>query len=617
MAILKSTGTSKNDLIDRRKATTQNHQIDGGAGNDTLYGSILADTILGGLGNDNLFGGAGDDNLQGGAGADLLDGGEGADVLDGGDGNDTLNGGAGNDRLVISTGTDVLSGGAGSDTYALTSLAKGARVTIDDSTVAAGEVNNLVITDGSAAGDLWFTKSGNDLRVDNLSRDETITVKNWFSNPSSLTVSRGNADGSGLFTLDAKRLQDVAKLTSAVAPGSRSLSQAPSGEQDFLMSVYQTLWMPPAPTPAPTPAPSNFITGTDGNDTLTGNGGNDLIKGGLGNDTLVVTPGYDQLVGGAGNDTYLVNGGYMGIHTTIDDQGGSTERNTLLITDGSAESDLWFSKDGNNLRIDNTDLGEVITVKDWFTNPSSVVVAHGNADGSAVKVLDTRGLKDLATLTGSARSAADLDPDTASLIQSIQRNLWSNATPISGGPSTPPVNVEVGTDADDTFVGTNGADSLVGMGGNDFLWGGLGNDTLIGGTGSDTMIDQGGSDLYVVGRNDGMEFLSDTGLAGEVDTLRFNDVNVQDLWFSVDGTSLRANVLGTNTSVQIANWQNQANQIEVIEAKNAAGVVSTLHIDQLQALVQVMAGFQQPTSAAGVQPVMQAAEQAMWVTPGA
>ena len=72
--------------------------IDGGAGNDTLFG---------GNGNDILRGGADSDILAGRAGNDSLDGGDGADILAGDDGNDTLNGGAGFDAMVGGTGNDI------------------------------------------------------------------------------------------------------------------------------------------------------------------------------------------------------------------------------------------------------------------------------------------------------------------------------------------------------------------------------------------------------------------------------------------------------------------------------------------------------------------------------
>ena len=74
-----------------------------------------SDTLYGGDGNDILFGQGGDDFLYGGAGNDTLFGGSGNDTLYGESGNDRLYGGSGNDTLYGGTGNDVLSGGLGND----------------------------------------------------------------------------------------------------------------------------------------------------------------------------------------------------------------------------------------------------------------------------------------------------------------------------------------------------------------------------------------------------------------------------------------------------------------------------------------------------------------------
>lgn len=77
------------------------------------------DTIDGGSGQDVIFGQGGNDSLSGGQGDDDIDGGDGNDVLDGGQGQDELIGGAGNDTLTGGTGDDTLLGGAGEDLITL------------------------------------------------------------------------------------------------------------------------------------------------------------------------------------------------------------------------------------------------------------------------------------------------------------------------------------------------------------------------------------------------------------------------------------------------------------------------------------------------------------------
>ena len=68
--------------------------LDGGSGNDTIYG--LA-------GGDVLYGHAGDDTLYGGLGNDTLEGGEGNDTLYGGDGMNGFYGGSGNDIFCFNS----------------------------------------------------------------------------------------------------------------------------------------------------------------------------------------------------------------------------------------------------------------------------------------------------------------------------------------------------------------------------------------------------------------------------------------------------------------------------------------------------------------------------------
>ncbi len=63
--------------------------LEGGAGNDILYGEEDSDSLWGGIGNDDLFGGNGGDLLHGDEGDDSLTGGTGNDVLFGGSGTDT------------------------------------------------------------------------------------------------------------------------------------------------------------------------------------------------------------------------------------------------------------------------------------------------------------------------------------------------------------------------------------------------------------------------------------------------------------------------------------------------------------------------------------------------
>jgi hypothetical protein len=82
-----------------RAAAGGNDTVDGGTGNDTIYGAGGLDKLTGGDGNDKLFGGGGNDQLSGGKGKDTVDGGTGNDKLTGGAGVNKYSGGSGNDSI--------------------------------------------------------------------------------------------------------------------------------------------------------------------------------------------------------------------------------------------------------------------------------------------------------------------------------------------------------------------------------------------------------------------------------------------------------------------------------------------------------------------------------------
>jgi len=107
-------GGDGNDIIKTGNGDTGT-TLNGGAGRDQLYGGLAANIMNGGDGVDYLSGGGGNDIMHGGAGDDSLKGGTGATRMYGDDGNDTLQGGTGNEFLYGGSGNDKLIGGAGND----------------------------------------------------------------------------------------------------------------------------------------------------------------------------------------------------------------------------------------------------------------------------------------------------------------------------------------------------------------------------------------------------------------------------------------------------------------------------------------------------------------------
>uniref|UniRef100_UPI0035A0F6BD calcium-binding protein n=1 Tax=Neisseria dentiae TaxID=194197 RepID=UPI0035A0F6BD len=109
------------------------NRLNGGRGNDTIYGNGGEDTIDGGEGDDKLYGGADRDHIFGGTGNDYIDGGTGNDLLRGQAGNDTY-------YFAQGYGHDVVRDTEGSNTVRF-----GSGITVNDITVRE-EGANWVIT---------------------------------------------------------------------------------------------------------------------------------------------------------------------------------------------------------------------------------------------------------------------------------------------------------------------------------------------------------------------------------------------------------------------------------------------------------------------------------------
>ena len=128
----------------------------GGAGNDIIHGSgsagtwydrTYAEVLDGGAGDDKIYGHGGRDRLIGGAGNDQLYGGSGSDWLDGGPGNDILHAGPRDGGSI-----DVLIGGPGYDTFiigGLQALAAPGQPATGTDAVAAGRSARAMVELGA------------------------------------------------------------------------------------------------------------------------------------------------------------------------------------------------------------------------------------------------------------------------------------------------------------------------------------------------------------------------------------------------------------------------------------------------------------------------------------
>ena len=117
------------------------------------------DKIFAGAGNDRIHAGDGNDIVYGGEGNDEIRSGSGNDILEGGKGNDYLNGGYGNDTYIFHKGD-------GNDTIFDENGSQ-------DKVITASDMLHTI-----------FEKDGNDMRMTIAGREDSVTVKNWYSSDS-------------------------------------------------------------------------------------------------------------------------------------------------------------------------------------------------------------------------------------------------------------------------------------------------------------------------------------------------------------------------------------------------------------------------------------------------
>ena len=366
--------------------------LEGSSNNDFLTGDDGANIISGGAGVDRLTGGLGDDTLNGGDGSDTLIGGEGADVLNGGagfdsadyrgaassvrfnvetggtlgdaagdsfsgieryylsdfndvitgsdaneffygqDGNDTINGGGGIDRIYGGDGNDVQRGQDGNDqlygSAGNDQLNGGAGFDVANyGFAAAGVTVNMLTggTSGDADGDTYFgieAVYGSDFDDSLTGNNSTNELRGGDGNDALFGLGGNDRffGGDGADSFDGGTGTDIVNYTLASAGVTLSMITGGTAGEAAGDSFTAIEW----------------VFGSNFDDSITGDSGNNRLEGRDGNDTLNGEAGNDRLLGGDGND--VINGG-DGVDTIFGQDGDD-------VMSGGADNDFFFGGAG-------------------------------------------------------------------------------------------------------------------------------------------------------------------------------------------------------------------------------------------------------------------------------
>jgi Ca2+-binding RTX toxin-like protein len=409
--------------------------LGGGDGNDTVYGNAGNDTLDGGGGNDVLIGGADNDLLLGGGGDDYLQGGSGMDSIDGGGGYDTVSFG---DLLNASGGYEFnyfVPGANGYSSLQVHGLGTNSGFYEEDRLANIEQINGTagddVMRDLTRDQQIYFLGGrGNDHLVSspfdeyldfayytdltdpNLHIEVDLQARDGFSIAAPGGTFEGNlAVISGGTVIEVDRLEGISGVFG-------------SAGNDVMYGSGR---------------PIEFFRPGQGNDTIDGRGGMDLVDYGNAVRAVSIT------LAGAGQQTIVADDGYAvaGIDTLINVEGihGSNFADTLT----GNELDNRLRGRGGNDTIDGA--GGSGDIADYVNAAVGVSITLASAGTDTTNVADGQG-----------------GFDTLRNIEGLR-----------------------GSSFDDMLAGNGVANFLNGIDGNDTLQGGAGNDTLDGGRGFDTL----------------------------------------------------------------------------------------------------------------------------------
>ena len=467
---------------------------------ENIMGSMHDDSLTGNSRANSIWGLAGDDDLDGGRRDDMLYGGAGDDDLDGGTHDDTLEGGYGADMLTGGDHSDM------GDTASYSMSMMGVTVRLHSGQAMGGD----------AEGDVF---AGLGTPVEYTDSDEEMTEASVFDIE--------NLTGSAMADILAGDLRD---------------NTIKGGDGDD--KIYG----------GPNPADADKEPGANPNltnaDTLMGQGGNDMIFGGVGNDTLDGGDGDDMLNGGAGADTFMGGAGddmiYADASDIYDVTNGTRAFKTAslpIINGGEGNDTVSFAKLEDAIGaqgavftlglLDNDDGTGTATIIDGVENVIGTQgddFITGNAADNVIEGgegADTLAGGDSGSNTLSYKGSDDRVRVTLRDVANTQNSFIDASRGHASGDKVLTAQTFaniIGSAFDDDLAGNSAVNVLKGLAGDDTIEGNGGHDTIEGGAGADE-LDGGYTPVNADGNAAGDPTTDDGNRNFEANTLSYASSN--------------------------------------------------------------------------------------------
>ncbi|MEW6350716.1 MAG: calcium-binding protein, partial [Thermodesulfobacteriota bacterium] len=265
----------------------------------------------------------------------------------------------------------------------------------------------------------------------------------------------------------------------------------------------------------------------DGDSLLVGGGGKDTIWAGNGRDVLDGGEGPDTLIGQAGDDTYLFRRG-SGEDKVIDADPTTDNVDTIWLGSNITPDDVALRRSADNLVLTINGTEDSLTVQDFFREGSTL-----------------NRIEQIQFMDGTVWTDSDIIREAFAPTE--------NDDVLYGGIGPDEIS---GLGGNDTIFGQAGPDVLRGDAGNDRIYGGAGDDVVNGGPGSDSLSGGPGGDTYLFGRDSDTDTIIETDTTpGDIDVVQLaEDVLPADARLERVGSGFTLTILDGGASLTVTDW---------------------------------------------------------------
>lgn len=420
--------------------------------------------------------------------------------LVGTEGNDDVLGVAVDTTFTDSAGNDTYSGLQANDTY--TFGHGGGEDVISD----VDGIDKLTFKNGILSSDLEVVwgQGTKDVVVQFKNSPDRITLKNWYDSVGRIET----------FEFEDGTVWDAQDVLNAMGTERDDVFNGFAGVNNSLNGN----------------GGDDIISTYDGNDFLAGGAGDDGLDTQAGNDTLVGGEGADSLWGGSGDDVYVFNQGdgrdlILDADNNVNDAGSDTLRfgagisREWLTFKVDADSDqLLIGISDPTIALDSfEDHTDIITIEYWYQAKNRIETIELTETGELLTV------QDIMALMGT---------DGPNTIKAL-----AEGSQLDGG------------SGNDTIYGNTSADELSGGSGDDQILGREGDDILAGNAGTDFLNGESGNDLYLFGIGDGSDTIYD---AATITRYQYERVyNVSNQTYRWEKVAYQQSVSGGDDTIKL------------------------------------------------------------------